>query len=49
MTSLPKIRADLKTALAAERDAERRKELGRALAAVERAESKGLAKPARPC
>lgn len=36
--SLPSIRQALKTALTAERDADRRKEIGRALAAIERAE-----------
>jgi len=38
--SLPQLRSQLKQALAAERDADRRKEIGRALRAIERAESK---------
>ena len=49
MSSLPKIRLDLKQALAAERDSERRKEIGRALAAIERAESKGVDRRTQPC
>ena len=40
--SLPKLRTDLKAALSAEQDANRRKEIGRALAAIERAESRSL-------
>ena len=47
--SLPKLRTDLKQALAAERDPQRRAELGRALAAIERAERKALDKRAQPC
>lgn len=42
--SLPQIRIDLKAALASERDTERRKEIGRALKAIERAESKAIDK-----
>lgn len=44
MANLPAIRQSLKAALASERDADRRKEIGRALAAIERAESKGVDK-----
>jgi hypothetical protein len=47
--SLPQLRTDLKAALSAERDAQRRKEIGRALAAIERAESKGIDRTARKC
>jgi hypothetical protein len=49
--SLPQLRQGLKQALAETRpeDADRRKELGRALAAIERAERKTLDKGARPC
>jgi hypothetical protein len=49
MASLPKIRQDLKAALLAERDSARRKEIGRALAAIERAESKQLDTSAQKC
>lgn len=49
MASLPKIRIDLKAALAVEQNADRRKEIGRALAAIERAESKQLDKRASVC
>lgn len=47
--SLPQLRAGLKSALAAERDADRRKELGRALRAIERAESKRLDTAKQSC
>lgn len=47
--SLPQLRTDLKAALTAEQDANRRKEIGRALAAIERAESKALDKSTRVC
>lgn len=47
--SLPQLRTDLKAALLAERDSERRKEIGRALKAIERAESKGIDRTAQKC
>jgi hypothetical protein len=49
MASLPQIRLDLKAALAAERDAHKRAEIGRALKAIERAESKQIDKPKQSC
>lgn len=42
--SLPQLRTSLKQALAAEKSPDRRAELGRALAAIERAESKQIDK-----
>jgi hypothetical protein len=47
--SLPQLRAGLKQALAAERDPHKRAELGRAVAAIERAESKGIAQTKQSC
>jgi len=47
--SLPQLRTSLKQALAAERDADRRKEIGRALKAIERAESKRLDTAKQSC
>lgn len=47
--SLPQLRTDLKQALAAERDADRRKEIGRALAAICRAESKQVDSTKQSC
>lgn len=49
MSSLPQIRKDLKAALAAERDPQRRAEIGRAVAAIERAESKKLDSAKQSC
>lgn len=46
---LAQLRTDLKSALAAARDANQRKELGRALAAIERCEAKGVASAKQPC
>lgn len=42
--SLPQLRQDLKQALAAETHTDRRKEIGRALAAIERASRKDVDK-----
>ena len=47
--SLPQLRTGLKQALAAERDSDRRKEIGRALKAIERAESKVIASTKQSC
>lgn len=46
---LAQLRTDLKSALAAARDANQRKEIGRALAAIERAEGKGIAQAKQSC
>jgi hypothetical protein len=46
---LAQLRTDLKSALAAARDANQRKEIGRALAAIERAESKQLDSAKQSC
>lgn len=47
--SLPQLRHGLKAALQAEQDAHKRKEIGRALAAIERAESKQLDTAKQSC
>ena len=47
--SLPQLRQDLKAALAAERDHERRSAIGRALKEIERAESKVVASAKQSC
>jgi hypothetical protein len=47
--SLPQLRTSLKAALSAERDADRRKEIGRALKAIERCEAKEIASAKQSC
>jgi len=47
--SIPQLRLGLKQALSAERDADRRKEIGRALAAIERCAAKSLDSPKQKC
>lgn len=47
--SLPQLRQGLKAALSVERNSERRKELGRALAAITRAESKQIDNSTQKC
>jgi len=47
--SLPQLRTDLKSALAATRDPNQRKEIGRALAAIERCTAKYLDSTKQSC